>query len=248
MDRSSAMSDGEQSTSSRGHLALPALFPRVSTSEESPVILSAKDARREALRAKRERRHLLVGSYVVLFIRYCIATFLSSFFGAVPPGSGFTGSVDGLIFAAYPLGMAITSVFAPQAIMRIGTRTAVYIGLVASVVFTLLFGFAPDLVPDWEPKPPDYESSAALETLFFVAYLLNGLFGAFAETACIILVSARFSESASSLSQPALCHCCAGSRRVICYSRGRRGVARKGRFHVSLARSVVRSIKVQGIT
>jgi hypothetical protein len=80
-------------------------------------------------RQRRANAALLLGAYVVLFTRYTIATFLSSFFATVPPGGGFSGTVDGLIFAAYPLGMALTSVFAPQVIMRIGTRTAVYVGL-----------------------------------------------------------------------------------------------------------------------
>ena len=60
-------------------------------------------------RDRRAKAGLLIGSYVVLFTRYCIATFLSSFFATVPPGGDFSGTMDGLIFAAYPLGMAVTS-------------------------------------------------------------------------------------------------------------------------------------------
>ena len=64
---------------------------------------------------KQQNRRLLFGAYCVLFLRYTVATFLSAFFGTVPPGSGMTGTMDGFIFAAYPLGMALTSLFAPQA-------------------------------------------------------------------------------------------------------------------------------------
>ena len=73
--------------------------------------------------------------------------------------------------------------------MRIGTRTAVYVGLCSTTVLTILFGLGPDMVPGWQPVGPDWHESKPLEAIFFVAYFLNGLLGAFAETACIILVS-----------------------------------------------------------
>ena len=60
-------------------------------------------------RERRARLRLLIGSYIILFLRYTIATFLSSFFTSYPPGVDFSGTMDGLIFAAYPLGMALTS-------------------------------------------------------------------------------------------------------------------------------------------
>jgi hypothetical protein len=71
--------------------------------------------------------------------------------------------------------MAITSLFAPQLIRRLGTRTAVRLGLVLTSSLTLFFGAAPDVcarlaIPD------------ALEYFFLVAYFLNGLAGAVAET------------------------------------------------------------------
>jgi len=141
---------------------------------------------------RRWRKVLLLGSYIILFLRYTIATFLSSFFSTVPPGNGFSGTMDGLIFAAYPMGMAITSVFAPIAIMWMGTRVAVYVGLVATTILTIAFGVGPDIIPSWQPTPPDYDASEALEALFFITYFLNGMIGALAETACLILVSAKF--------------------------------------------------------
>lgn len=104
-----------------------------------------------------------------------IATFLSAFFTPVSSQLDISASFNGLIFAAYPSGMAITSLFAPQLIRRLGTRTAVRLGLVLTSSLTLFFGAAPDVcarlaIPD------------ALEYFFLVAYFLNGLAGAVAET------------------------------------------------------------------
>ena len=103
------------------------LRPKVVDANDESLILGRR--RRRSLlrwccrtREQREKAGLLLGSYVILFTRYCIATFLSSFFGTVSPGGDFTGTVDGLIFAAYPLGMAVTSVFAPEAIMPARVR------------------------------------------------------------------------------------------------------------------------------
>ena len=97
---------------------------------------------------------------------------------------GISPSWNGVIFAGYPLGMALTSVVAPQLIERTGCRLAVSLGLSLTAVFTLLFGLVPDLC----------SSSEAAQLAFFLTYFLNGLTGALAETACIILVSARFPD------------------------------------------------------
>ena len=146
----------------------------------------------KALLHRQQRRRLLLGAYGVLFTRYCIATFLSSFFTPVATKHGISGSANGLIFAAYPLGMAATSVFAPQAIRWMGTRTAVLVGLAATSLFTLAFGLAPDAVA-W--SAPHSVGGGALQYVFMLAYFANGLLGALAETACIILVSAKYREA-----------------------------------------------------
>ena len=156
---------------------------------EPAAEVSAKDTARIAKRAKRAKRALLGCTYVVLFLRYSIATFLSSFFPTVPPGNSFSGTMVGLIFAAYPLGMALTSSVAPLAIMRLGTRVSVYFGLMATSALTVLFGLAPDVVP------PGHEGSTSLQAIFFVAYFLNGALGALAETACLVLVAAKFKDN-----------------------------------------------------
>ena len=42
-------------------------------------------------------------------------------------------------------------IVAPRIIMRIGTRVAVYAGLLATAALTLLFGFGPDMIPSATP-------------------------------------------------------------------------------------------------
>ena len=57
----------------------------------------------------------------------------------------------------------------------------------ATAVFTLAFGLAPDLCPA-------NRSLGGLQALFFLFYFLNGLTGALAETASLVLVSTRFQD------------------------------------------------------
>jgi MFS family permease len=150
---------------------------------------------------RRARLRLLMGSYIILFLRYTIATFLSSFFTSVAPGSDFSGSWNGLIFAAYPLGMAITSVFAPLVIMRIGTCVSVFVGLLATSGLTVAFGLVPDLLPHWREHADasNYDWLPPMEAIFFTTYFLNGLVGSLAETACLILVSAKFQNNSGAV-------------------------------------------------
>lgn len=131
-----------------------------------------------------DRGRLLIGAYSVLFVRYCIATFLSSFFTKYATNQGISLSFNGFIFAAYPFGMSLTSIVAPQVIRFCGTRVAVAIGILSTSFFTLLFGIAPDL---------GFEMPV-LQYVFFGLYFLNGLLGALAETACIMMVSKRFQD------------------------------------------------------
>ena len=134
---------------------------------------------------RRSRYPLLAASFLVLFSRYCIATFLSAFFTPLADGWGISAAFNGLIFAAYPLGMALTSLVAPRIIRTVGTRHSVAFGLLCTSATTALFGFAPELAAPVGP----------LQWLFFSSYFLNGLTGALAETACIILISSTFKES-----------------------------------------------------
>ena len=163
------------------------------SSEKLTISLSRKE--------RRARLSLLLSSYLVLFLRYTVATFLSSFFTSVAPGSDFSGSWNGLIFAAYPLGMAITSVFAPLVIMRIGTCVSVFVGLLATSGLTVAFGLVPDLLPHWRAHADasNYDWLPPMEAIFFATYFLNGLVGSLAETACLILVSAKFQNNSGAV-------------------------------------------------
>lgn len=94
--------------------------------------------------------------------------------------------------------MSITSVVAPSIVRRIGTRNALSLGLSATVLANLGFG----LTPDFCSQPLDDVSLSAaggaatgslcLRLTFWSLYFINGLVGATAETACIILLSSRF--------------------------------------------------------
>jgi fucose permease len=52
--------------------------------------------------------------------------------------------MQGLIFSAFPIGIACTSIVAPALIMKMGTRKAVGFGMLGTTIFTLLFGLVPN--------------------------------------------------------------------------------------------------------
>ena len=123
---------------------------------------------------------------------------------------GIDGAFIGLIFAAYPCGMALTSLVAPAIISRLGTRTAVAVGLLCTSTFTLLFGLAPDLSGE------GLERASISRWLFLALYFLNGLTGSTAETACLITLTRHFGDrigtvmaavrASSTEPHPRLCH------------------------------------------
>jgi len=133
-------------------------------------------------------KRLLLFSFCILFTRYVVCTFLSAFFSVEATRLDISDTMNGVIFAAYPMGMSITSCFAAQTVRWLGTRTAVLVGLVSTTVLTLLFGFGPDMC-----------AMPGLQALFFVSYFFNGLCGAFAETACIMMVAHRFKDRAGTV-------------------------------------------------
>jgi len=122
-----------------------------------------------------------VARYFILFVRYVIATFLSAFFPKYATDKGINSTVNGLIFAACP---AIASPFAATLIAKLGTRTAITAGLVATSVCTFAFGLVPMVTSDLGTQ----------QAGFVVTYFLSGLLGALAETGCIIIVSNRFAD------------------------------------------------------
>ena len=142
------------------------------------------------------RSVLLAAAFAVLLSRYCIATFLSAFFSPLADKWGIEPSFNGAIFASYPFGMAVVSVFAPQLIAVLGTRTAVMLGMLGGACMTAAFGVAPDVVDSLVAAGTISSTSASrwLGSLFFVTYLANGTIGALAETAVIILLTQRFKD------------------------------------------------------
>jgi len=95
-----------------------------------------------------------------------------------------SSSVSGIIFAAYPAGIAITSPFAATIVSKMGTRTAICSGVFVTAVMTVAFGLVPYISDDLVFQ----------QVGFIITYFLSGLIGAVAETGCIIIVSNRFAD------------------------------------------------------
>eukprot|EP00039_Didymoeca_costata_P001180 m.50404 g.50404 ORF g.50404 m.50404 type:complete len:784 (+) comp10669_c0_seq1:87-2438(+) len=136
----------------------------------------------------KNRGKLLIGGYAVFFLRYCIATFLSPFFADICERRGISNSMQGIIFSAFPLGIALTASISSGLIMRIGTRQAVFIGILGSALTTILFGVIPDLQRVFS-FPDD-----SLQWGFMVVYFLNGFIGGLAETGTTILLTAKYTD------------------------------------------------------
>ncbi|EOD30348.1 hypothetical protein EMIHUDRAFT_468414 [Emiliania huxleyi CCMP1516] len=159
---------------------------------------------------------LLLGGYLVLFIRYLVSQQLAGFFTAVADDAGFSATWVGLIFMAYPLGMSLTSLAAPSLVRRIGTRRALTGGLCATVLANLLFGLVPDLCSQPLSTAAEGGSGAAcLRYGFWGVYFANGLLGAAAETAILILLSVRFRSAIGTVmahvNTASTCGCFVGS-------------------------------------
>eukprot|EP01065_Artemidia_motanka_P047723 TRINITY_DN7535_c1_g2_i1.p1 TRINITY_DN7535_c1_g2~~TRINITY_DN7535_c1_g2_i1.p1 ORF type:complete len:536 (+),score=162.62 TRINITY_DN7535_c1_g2_i1:139-1746(+) len=145
----------------------------------------ADEAAPKASGYTRQEKKMLLVAWSILFIRYGASTFLSPFFPNVCDDLGIDGTMEGLIFAGYPAGIALVSPFAPRLIFKMGTRTAIIFGLLVTSVFTIAFGFVPDVVSDKDSKT----------WLWLLFYTLSGALGTLADTTCIVLLSATFSEN-----------------------------------------------------
>ncbi len=172
--------------SGRGHggvLNLPLLSDIQPGGAAGTAAATVAAARNEA-----ERRKLLLVAFLILFVRYVVATFLSAFFPQVASEQGISGTAEGLIFAAYPLGMAVTSTATASLILRWGTRTSIMMGLVLCGVSTALFGFVPDFADSAGGGVP------TLQAMYAGLYFANGLLGGLADTGVLILVSNKFKD------------------------------------------------------
>lgn len=140
--------------------------------------------------SKEPSLRVLISAWLLLFIQYVVATFISSFFPDVASVLGICGSLSGAIMSAYPIGMTLTSSLAPVFILRVGTRTAAVLGLVSLALFVPLFGLVPDILPT-------SSSSGAFTVAFAICFFFSGLLGGFAETAAVVLVGDECSASLS---------------------------------------------------
>ena len=132
---------------------------------------------------------ILAAALSVVALRYLLASYLAAFFSPIVQQWGIDAAMTGLIFASYPFGMALTSVFGPMIVRKLGTRNAVLAGLAFTAVTTILFGFIPTLIAE----PSKYPLA------FLLTYYLNGQLGSIAETAAIILVAANFQDMLGSI-------------------------------------------------
>ena len=136
-----------------------------------------------------KRMRLFIGGSSVLLMRYMVCTFLAGFFPVYAENKlGLTALGTAFVIAAYPIGMSITSFIAPSLIRKMGTRNATLIGLCATIFFTMLLGLVPSMT----------SSKGGQIALFVITYSLNGLCGAFAETASIIMIGAKFKDRSAS--------------------------------------------------
>lgn len=129
---------------------------------------------------------ILTMAYSVFFSRYTVATALSSFFPQKAAEIGISSTMNGIIFASYPAGIAITSMLSPPFILRTGTRTVVAASLACTSFCSLLFGFTPDLVDRITDN--DHVQSY----FFLIFYFLNGLCGGFAECGTTMMLTFEF--------------------------------------------------------
>ena len=88
--------------------------------DDDDALLGTEEIVADEIDPKRGR--MLVGGYAIFFLRYCIATFISPFFSDIcqPDKLDISPQMQGLIFTAFPAGIAITATIAPKMIMTIG--------------------------------------------------------------------------------------------------------------------------------
>jgi hypothetical protein len=89
----------------------------------------------------------LVCLYLILLTQWLVITLSSSFFPESGPGRPISAAVQGLIFAAMPLGSTVASPFVEPIMQCLGsTRLTLLLGLASMVVLTLALGAVPFVV------------------------------------------------------------------------------------------------------
>lgn len=129
-----------------------------------------------------------------MLVQYAVATMLSAWFGTWAQDQFNIGStINGLIFAGYPLGLGLASLASPLVIVRMGPVKSTAVGLALNSVFCLGFGFVPDMVNLFELQ------ESAAQWGFFATYTMSGLCGGVASTALTIIVSTTFPDRVGSI-------------------------------------------------
>eukprot|EP01063_Lacrimia_lanifica_P027035 TRINITY_DN3738_c0_g2_i2.p1 TRINITY_DN3738_c0_g2~~TRINITY_DN3738_c0_g2_i2.p1 ORF type:complete len:490 (+),score=103.64 TRINITY_DN3738_c0_g2_i2:88-1557(+) len=134
---------------------------------------------------------LLVVCLWVVYVRYALATFMSPFFSAFCAARGIGSSFAGIVFAVYPLGIAVTGVWGAPRLLRWGTRRAVVLGLATTASATLLFGYLPDLC-GCSGDADGGCRSALLRWTFVACYFVNGLVGSLSDNGVIVVCGEAF--------------------------------------------------------
>ena len=115
--------------------------------------------------------------FIVACLRRLLPAFPVGFFPSFASENGLEDIETGLILAAYPLGMSISSQFAPKIVWRLGPRRACMFSLAAIMaLFVAMFGFVPDVSTE----------VGARVALFFSSSFFAGLAAGLPETTCYI--------------------------------------------------------------
>ena len=144
---------------------------------------------------------LYAGCMFLLGCQYATNAFPVSFFPAFADDLGFHSMTTGLILAAYPLGMSISSQVAPLIIWRIGTRNTCVLGLSVMAPIIACFGFVPDVA----------DGNDARGVLFFLVQFFAGMCGALPETTCFIMIGSKFKEHSAAAMVGANLACTVGA-------------------------------------
>eukprot|EP01059_Diplonema_ambulator_P003612 TRINITY_DN1330_c0_g1_i1.p1 TRINITY_DN1330_c0_g1~~TRINITY_DN1330_c0_g1_i1.p1 ORF type:complete len:545 (+),score=102.25 TRINITY_DN1330_c0_g1_i1:61-1695(+) len=137
---------------------------------------------------EKSRNKVLIVALFIVFVRYGIATFISPFFPTYCDKHGINGMFQGFIFSAYPTGMAIMGVFGSQPILKMGTRTAVMVGMIFTACTTALFGFIPDIADAFGVD------ASVFKYWFLIVYFFSGCVGSLADTGVIIICGEKFKD------------------------------------------------------
>eukprot|EP00947_MAST-08B_sp_MAST-8B-sp1_P002560 g2560.t1 len=101
---------------------------------------------------------------------------------------------NGIIMAAYPTGLSLSSIVASVLIFKMGTRTATFVGLLGTSLACLVFGFVPDITGTWnEDGSTKQDLGVGNQIGFLVVYFMGGLC-AVAENAVLVVCAIRFKE------------------------------------------------------